>query len=55
MIRIILLRLFIAWWMIPAIWTIVFALAYLISGYNNAKEGCWDITKVLWNGEEDKQ
>ncbi len=51
MVRIILLRLLISWWMIPAVWTLVFAIGYLLSGYNETKDVCIELTKVLWSGE----
>lgn len=50
MIRIILLRLLIASWMIPATWTVVFVITYLLVGYSEAKNGCIELTNSFWNG-----
>ncbi len=49
--RIFLLRVLIASWMIPLMWTIGFMFASLIFGVEEAFDGTKDITNTLWNGE----
>lgn len=49
MIRVILLRLFISWWMIPIVVLICFPIMYLIAG-ERAKDDIWDIVKGFWYG-----
>lgn len=51
MMRILLLRTLIAWWMIPATWILVWFIAYLFFGYKETIEGCRSLTKMLWYGE----
>lgn len=45
-----LLRSLIGWWMIPIVWTFVFAIGFLLSGWDEAVDGCKVMTDNLWNG-----
>jgi len=48
-IRLVLLRLFISWWMIPAVWLILLPIGWLVFG-NIAKSDCCYFSKVFWEG-----
>ena len=50
-IRVLILRLLTSWWLIPAVWTLVFLIAYLTSGYKEAVKECKELTYFYWNGE----
>lgn len=51
MIRMILLRVLLASWFIPFIWSLIFIIAYLLVGWKDAINTCKDLTLVTWNGE----
>ena len=49
--RIILLRLLIGWWMIPATWVLVWPLLWLLSSVKGeAAYICRDLTHSFWRG-----
>lgn len=47
--RLFLLRILIASWMIPFTWTLIFALAWLMHGTDEAIDISKDFTDILWN------
>ena len=50
LVRLALLRLFISWWMIPAVWIIVLPIAWLLFG-NIAFRDCCHLSKIYWTGK----
>jgi len=48
--RIVALRLLVAWWMIPTLWLVGWPLAFLIFGAHEANELCSELTETAWNG-----
>lgn len=51
MIRILLLRVLIAWWAIPLFWVIVLPLDYLTCGdFEKSVSKVIDVSKELWSG-----
>jgi hypothetical protein len=49
--RILCLRLFVSWWMIPLIWSIMFIIGYLVFGGKETKAACKSLTNTFWFGE----
>ena len=43
--RKILLWIFISWWMIPCIWTLIFLISFIMFGFKQTKEICFELTK----------
>ena len=50
--RVLLLRLLIAWWFIPCIYISILPIMYLIRGdFEDTLEGCNEIAHSIWTGE----
>lgn len=52
--RIVMLRILLAWWMIPASWIVVFPLFALLGGVDEAMLCVIDLNDALWNGIRQK-
>ena len=48
--RIFLLRALIGWWFIPLIWMLIFPLAWLIEGFDDAVDEMKGTSHLLWYG-----